>query len=80
MRSCMQEGTEMSEEALDRPFTAEELDKAISVGEIEFRRVLRGSEAAFQENNRSECVRLRVNAAEISSILAELRYQRERIS
>ena len=61
---------------LSRPFTAEELDKEIPDGEETFRIIYR---SVLVAGNPSEVERLYKAAASTASVLAELRYQRERM-
>lgn len=70
----------MSKEQLGRPFTAEELDKDIAGFELAFRITRRLATLAFENNDRNEHQRQSEGLAQQASILAELRYQRERIS
>lgn len=70
----------MSDETLGRPFTAEELDKAIISAEEAFRNYYRAAGLHFLASRLSDCTRCHTDAAETASILAELRYQRERIT
>ena len=70
----------MSEESNDRPFTAEELDESIGANEVAFRNYYRAAGYFFKSGRLADCDRCHTDAAEAASILAELRYQRERLS
>jgi hypothetical protein len=69
----------MSDE-LAKPFTAEELDAEIEGGESSFRIVYRLWQQAFEAGDGNTEMRLSLRLGQVASILAELRYQRERIT
>lgn len=70
----------MSDDPEARPFTAEELDREIADAETAFTIYFRSARNYAKFGRHSDCNRCYTDAAETAAILAELRYQRERLS